>query len=133
MVDEADQAERRDRPILLIVFDTGGVRVEEGPAALAAVSAVGASLARLSLSGGRTISVISGPRGCFGALAVMAAVPDHVAMAANCHWGLTGPKLIGMSSSQTIQRQRAPRSFASRRSLPDRRRRSPSASPSAPS
>jgi malonate decarboxylase beta subunit len=95
LVEEADRAGRRDRPILLIVFDTGGVRVEEGPAALAAVSAVGASLARLSLSGVRTISVISGPRGCFGALAVMAAVPDHVAMAANCHWGLTGPKLIG--------------------------------------
>src|SRR2546427_382621 len=34
---------------LIIGFDTGGVRVEEGPIALAAVSAAGVALARLTL------------------------------------------------------------------------------------
>jgi len=84
------------RPVaLLIGFDTGGVRVEEGPIALAAASAVGVALARLTLRGVRVAAVISGPRGCFGAPAVMAALPDHIIMTADAHWGLTGPKLLG--------------------------------------
>jgi malonate decarboxylase beta subunit len=39
--------------------------------------------------------VISGPRGCFGAPAVMAALPERIIMTADAHWGLTGPKLLG--------------------------------------
>jgi len=84
------------RPVALIVaFDTGGVRVEEGPIALAAASAVGVALARLTLLGVHVASVISGPRGCFGAPAVMAALPEHIIMTRDAQWGLTGPKLLG--------------------------------------
>jgi len=87
---------RGQRPVALIIgFDTGGVRVEEGPIALAAASAVGVALARLTLSGVHLAAVISGPRGCFGAPAVMAALPERIIMTANAHWGLTGPKLLG--------------------------------------
>ncbi len=86
---------RGGRPVaLLIGFDTGGVRVEEGPRALAAAAAVGVALARLTLLGVRLIAVISGPRGCFGAPAVMAALPDNVIMTADARWGLTGPRLL---------------------------------------
>lgn len=81
-------------PAVILGFDTGGVRVEEGPAALAAVSAVGVELARLVARGLRVASVVSGPRGCFGAPSVMAALPQTVIMTENAHWGLTGPKLI---------------------------------------
>lgn len=87
-------ADGRRRPLIL-GFDTGGVRVEEGPRALAAASAVGVALARLTLLGVPVAGIISGPRGCFGALAVMAALPDCVLMTENAHWGLTGPKLLG--------------------------------------
>ncbi len=87
-------ADGRRRP-LIFGFDTGGVRVEEGPRALAAVSAVGVALARLTLFGVPVAGIISGPRGCFGALAVMAALPDRILMTENAHWGLTGPKLLG--------------------------------------
>jgi malonate decarboxylase beta subunit len=80
---------------LVLGFDTGGVRVDEGPVALAAVSAVGVALARLTLLGVRTMSVISGPRGCFGAPAVMAALPERVVMTEDARWGLTGPRLFG--------------------------------------
>jgi malonate decarboxylase beta subunit len=69
--------------------------VEEGPTALAASSAVGVALARLTLTGTRLAGVISGPRGCFGAPAVMAALPDHIIMTEDAHWGLTGPKILG--------------------------------------
>lgn len=87
---------RGQRPVALILgFDTGGVRVEEGPIALAAASAVGVALARLTLSGMHLAAVISGPRGCFGAPAVMAALPERIIMTADAHWGLTGPKLLG--------------------------------------
>lgn len=95
LLEEADAFDRHGRPLLVIVFDTGGVRVEEGPAALAALSATAVSLARLVLRGTRALSIISGPRGCFGAPAVMAAIPERVAMIAGSHWGLTGPRLIG--------------------------------------
>ncbi len=83
------------RPVALILgFDTGGVRVEEGPRALAAASAVGVALARLTALGIRVAAVISGPRGCFGAPSVMAALPERIIITANAHWGLTGPKLL---------------------------------------
>jgi acetyl-CoA carboxylase carboxyltransferase component len=86
---------RGQRPVTLVLgFDTGGVRVEEGPIALAAASAVGVALARLTLSGVHLAAVISGPRGCFGAPAVMAALPQRIIMTADAHWGLTGPKLL---------------------------------------
>lgn len=89
-----DGADASSAPALVLGFDTGGVRVEEGPVALAAVSAVGVQLARLVARGVRVVSVISGPRGCFGAPSVMAALPQAVIMTDDAHWGLTGPKLI---------------------------------------
>jgi malonate decarboxylase beta subunit len=61
------------RPAAVILgFDTGGVRVEEGPIALAAASGVAVLLARLTLWGVPVAALISGPRGCFGAPAPMA-------------------------------------------------------------
>lgn len=100
-----EQAERKSKepPTLIIAFDTGGVRVQEGPVALAALSAVAVSLARLTLRGVRAVSIISGKRGCFGAPSVMAALPESVAMTANCNWGLTGPRLIGGVRSEPEQ------------------------------
>jgi malonate decarboxylase beta subunit len=104
-----DQATRRsaERPHLVIGFDTGGVRIEEGPTALAALSAVAVSLARLTLQGVRAISIISGKRGCFGAPSVMAALPERIAMTADCNWGLTGPLLIGGVRSEPEQSGRS--------------------------
>lgn len=84
-----------DRPnAVLLCLDTGGVRVQEGPRALAATSAAGVLLAECSLVGPPILLVISGPRGCFGAPAVMAALPDRIIMVEGSHWGLTGPKLF---------------------------------------
>jgi malonate decarboxylase beta subunit len=91
----ATEQGRAPRPALILGFDTGGVRVEEGPMALAATSAVGVALARLTLIGVRVAAVISGPRGCFGAPAVMAALPERIIMTEDAHWGLTGPRLLG--------------------------------------
>lgn len=85
---------QNDSPALLLALDTGGVRVEEGPRALAATSAAGVLLAEWSLRGSPMVAVVSGPRGCFGAPSVMAALPDRLLMVEGSHWGLTGPRLF---------------------------------------
>jgi len=77
-----------------VCWDTGGVRVQEGPAALAAASAVGVALTRLALLGVPVASVISGPRGCFGAPSVIACAGHRTAITADAMWGLTGPQLL---------------------------------------
>lgn len=81
-------------PAVVLGFDTGGVRVEEGPVALAATSGAGVGLAELALAGVTTIALVSGPRGCFGAPSVMASLPQQTILTAGSYWGLTGPKLI---------------------------------------
>ena len=87
------RAERR-REALVMCWDTGGVRVQEGPAALGAASALGVRLARLALSGSRGVTLISGPRGCFGAPSVIAAVGHTTLVGREALWGLTGPRLL---------------------------------------
>jgi len=86
-------AERR-RSRIVVCWDTGGVRVQEGPAALAATSAVGVALAQLGMRRIPVIHVICGPRGCFGAPAVIAAVGHATLMTTDALWGLTGPQLL---------------------------------------
>lgn len=86
-------AEAKRWPIV-IHWDTGGVRVHEGSAALASASAVGVGLTRLALLGLPVVSVIGAPRGCFGAPAVIAATSHVLVMLENAHWGLTGPELL---------------------------------------
>lgn len=84
----------RDLDAAIVCWDTGGVRVEEGPLALATASAVGVALARLSIAGPPVLTVVSGPRGCFGAPSVIAALSNWVGVTRGTHWGLTGPKLL---------------------------------------
>ncbi len=84
----------RRRTAVIVCWDTGGVRVQEGPAALAATSAAGVALTRLALRGRAVVAVVSGPRGCFGAPAVVAAVGHATVLTANALWGLTGPQLV---------------------------------------
>jgi malonate decarboxylase beta subunit len=87
-------AAEREREPVVVCWDTGGVRVHDGPAALAATSAVGVGLTRIALLGVPVASVISGPRGCFGAPAVVAAAAHRTMIVNGAHWGLTGPKLL---------------------------------------
>ena len=106
-------AERR-RSVVVVCWDTGGVRVQEGPPALAVTSAVGVALARLALRGVRVVSVVSGPRGCFGAPAVIAAVGHATILTANALWGLTGPQLLDVGA-ETVEAARTVMGAAARR------------------
>jgi malonate decarboxylase beta subunit len=91
-------AERR-RCAVVVCWDTGGVRVQEGPAALAATSAVGVALGRLALRRADVATVISGPRGCFGAPAVVAASAHATLITEDALWGLTGPQLLDLGGA----------------------------------
>jgi acetyl-CoA carboxylase carboxyltransferase component len=91
--DLAAAAERR-RSAVVVCWNTGGVRVQEGPAALGEASALGVRLARLALCGTPVISLVCGPRGCFGAPSVIAAVGHATLLTRGALWGLTGPQLL---------------------------------------
>jgi malonate decarboxylase beta subunit len=95
-------AERRPAAVV-VCWDTGGVRVHDGPPALAAASAVGIGLTRLSMLGTPVAAVIGGPRGCFGAPSVIAAGSQTVIVTTGAHWGLTGPKLLETASGAVAE------------------------------
>ena len=86
-------AEKR-RIAVVMCWNTGGVRVQEGPAALGEASALGVRLTRLALSGVPLVTLVSGPRGCFGAPSVIAAVGHATLLTRDALWGLTGPQLL---------------------------------------
>ncbi|MBX3027245.1 hypothetical protein KF840_20300 [bacterium] len=87
------RAERR-RGAVVLCWNTGGVRVQDGPAALGEASALGVRLARLALCGTPVVNLVSGPRGCFGAPSVIAAVGHATLLTRDALWGLTGPQLL---------------------------------------
>lgn len=96
-------AAEQERDPVVVCWDTGGVRVQDGSAALAATSAVGVGLARLALLGVPLVSVVAGPRGCFGAPAVLAAAAHRTIILGGAHWGLTGPKLLHAGSGPATE------------------------------
>lgn len=87
------RAERR-RSAVALCWNTGGVRVQDGPAALGEASAVGVRLAHLALCGTPVVNLVSGPRGCFGAPSVIAALGHATLLTRDALWGLTGPQLL---------------------------------------
>jgi acetyl-CoA carboxylase alpha subunit len=89
----ANTAKRSRRP-LIVCWDTGGVRVQEGTEALGTASAVGVAMARLALLGVPIAAIVSEPRGCFGAPAVISATAHTTIITAGAQIGMTGPKLL---------------------------------------
>lgn len=87
-------AAKREGSPLIVCWDTGGVRVQEGTAGLATASAAGVALARLALLGVPIAAVVSEPRGCFGAPAVISAAAHTTIVTAGAQIGMTGPKLL---------------------------------------
>ncbi len=108
-------AAEREPGAVIVCWDTGGVRVQDGPAALATVAAIGVALTRLALQGVPVATVISGPRGCFGAPAVIAATAHVTVVTAGAHWGLTGPKLLDSDDGPVDERLAREATSASQR------------------
>lgn len=81
------------RPIVLISFETGGVRLHEANAGLLAHAE---SMDLLQTLRGRVpvVALIGSKIGCFGGMGFVAAATDVVVMSESGRLGLTGPEVI---------------------------------------
>lgn len=81
------------RPMVLISFETGGVRLHEANAGLLAHAEVMDAIQRCR---GRVpvVAVIGSKVGCFGGMGFVAAAVDAIIMSPEGRLGLTGPEVI---------------------------------------
>lgn len=80
-------------PIVVISFDTGGVRLQEANAGLLALSEIMDALQDLR-DKVPVVSLIGGKIGCFGGMGFVAAATDVVLMSEYGRLGLAGPEVI---------------------------------------
>jgi len=87
----ADAAARR--PIVLISFETGGVRLHEANAGLLAHAEIMDQLQNLRRKV-PVVAVVGSKIGCFGGMGFVAAATDVIVMSEFSRIGLTGPEVI---------------------------------------
>ena len=88
----------RDRPeAVLLLAESGGVRLHEANAGLIAVSEVMRALLDVRAAGIPVIVLIGGANGCFGGMGIVARCADHVVMSDNGRLAMSGPEVIEAS------------------------------------
>jgi len=88
----------RDRPAaVLLLVDSGGVRLHEANAGLIAVSEVMRALLDVRAAGIPTLILIGGNNGCFGGMGIVAHCADHIIMSDVGRLALSGPEVIEAS------------------------------------
>ena len=88
----------RDRPTaVLLLAESGGVRLHEANAGLIAVSEVMRALLDVRASGIPVIVLIGGLNGCFGGMGIVARCADHVVMSDMGRLAMSGPEVIEAS------------------------------------
>ena len=88
----------RDRPAaVLILAESGGVRLHEANAGLIAVSEVMRALLDVRAAGIPVIVLIGGANGCFGGMGIVARCADHVVMSDIGRLAMSGPEVIEAS------------------------------------
>jgi malonate decarboxylase beta subunit len=84
-----------ERPVgVLLLLDSGGVRLQEANAGLAAVSEVMRALLEVRGSGVPVVALIGGGWGCFGGMGIVARCCDAVGMSEEGRLGISGPDVI---------------------------------------
>ncbi|MGV9712069.1 biotin-independent malonate decarboxylase subunit beta [Gordonia sp. NPDC003424] len=78
---------------VVLVLDTGGIRLQEANLGLLAIAEIHAALVELR-RGGPVVGVIGGPLGCFGGMGIAAGLTSHLIMTRNARLGLNGPEVI---------------------------------------
>ncbi|MBL8351918.1 MAG: biotin-independent malonate decarboxylase subunit beta [Burkholderiaceae bacterium] len=87
-----------DRPqAVLLLADSGGVRLHEANAGLIAVSEVMRSLLDVRAAGIPVIVLIGSANGCFGGMGIVARCADHVVMSDIGRLAMSGPEVIEAS------------------------------------
>jgi malonate decarboxylase beta subunit len=86
---------REERPTaVLLLFDSGGVRLHEANAGLIAVSELLRAVLRARLDGVKFIGLIGGAGGCFGGTGLIARCCDVLVMSEEGRLGMSGPEVI---------------------------------------
>ena len=85
----------RDRPdAVLLLAESGGVRLHEANAGLIAVSEVMRALLDVRAAGIPVIVLIGGSNGCFGGMGIVARCADRVVMSDVGRLAMSGPEVI---------------------------------------
>ena len=88
----------RDRPeAVLLLAESGGVRLHEANAGLIAVSEAMRALLDVRAAGIPTIVLIGGANGCFGGMGIVARCADHIVMSDTGRLAMSGPEVIEAS------------------------------------
>lgn len=86
---------RDEKPAaVLLLFDSGGVRLHEANAGLIAVSELLRAVLRARLEGVKFIGLIGGAGGCFGGTGLIARCCDVLVMSEEGRLGMSGPEVI---------------------------------------
>lgn len=88
----------RDKPrAVLLLAESGGVRLHEANAGLIAVSEVMRALLDVRAAGIPVIVLIGGANGCFGGMGIVARCADHIVMSDLGRLAMSGPEVIEAS------------------------------------
>ncbi|MGW6769647.1 biotin-independent malonate decarboxylase subunit beta [Streptomyces sp. NPDC055037] len=87
-----DRRAGRDVRVVLLL-ETGGIRLQEANLGLLAVAEIHAALVELAALG-PVVGVIAGMVGCFGGMAIAAGLTTHLVMTPMGRLGLNGPEVI---------------------------------------
>jgi malonate decarboxylase beta subunit len=88
----------RERPdAVLLLAESGGVRLHEANAGLIAVSEVMRALLDVRAAGIPVLMLIGGANGCFGGMGLVARCADHVVMSDVGRLSMSGPEVIESS------------------------------------
>jgi malonate decarboxylase beta subunit len=88
----------RDRPdAVLLLADSGGVRLHEANAGLIAVSEVMRAVLDVRAAGIPVVFLIGSANGCFGGMGIVARCGDHVVMSDVGRLAMSGPEVIEAS------------------------------------
>src|SRR5258708_5011880 len=88
----------RDRPAaVLLLAESGGVRLHEANAGLIAVSEVMRAVLDVRAAGVPVVVLIGGANGCFGGMGIVARCADWVVMSDSARLAMSGPEVIEAS------------------------------------
>ena len=94
----AIRGESGERPAAVVLLaESGGVRLHEANAGLIAVSEVMRALLDVRAAGIPVIVLIGGANGCFGGMGIVARCADHVVMSDIGRLAMSGPEVIEAS------------------------------------
>jgi malonate decarboxylase beta subunit len=84
-----------ERPLaVLLLVESGGVRLQEANAGLIAVSEIMRAILAARCAGVGVVAAIGGEFGCFGGMAIAAACCNAIVMSEEGRLGLSGPEVI---------------------------------------